>query len=92
MGSFKPVLDRVLISPEEAPKMSKGGVWVDAAKIPSWKGIVFGVGPSVVSVKEGDYVYYDPHSCGTVELGNKLFHVARDIPDGAIALVMDVKL
>lgn len=86
---FRPVLDRVLIHPEEAPKVSDGGILLGS--VTSYRGYVAAVGPSVVSVKEGDYVYYDPNGCGGIELGGEFFHVARDIAEGAIAVVLESK-
>lgn len=87
---FTPVTDRVVILPELAESESKGGILIpDTARKQSSKGFVVSIGKDVKNVKEGDYVYYDQARCGSLVLNEQLFHIARDMENGQIDLVLN---
>lgn len=91
--SFKPVSDRVVIHPEAPDKITKGGVIIaDNIQQTSQKGFVVAIGPNVTSVKEGDYVYYDSVRCGVVNIGENVFHIAKDTPEGQIELILNTPI
>lgn len=67
MSKAVPLLDRVIVKPNEAETKSAGGIIIpDTAKEKPQRGIVLSVGPGRVdepmTVKEGDEVLYGKYS------------------------------
>lgn len=80
---FKPLADRVLVLPDEAPSQTKGGLFIpDTAKDRPIKGKVLAVGngkkDEPMSVAVGDAVLYGRSSGSTITLDGKEYLVMRE--------------
>ena len=87
--NLKPLNDRVIVKPEEAVEMSKGGIILPdtASKEKPVEGVVIAVGPGKVSkdgarvalsVKAGDKVLFSKYAGTEVKIENVTYQVMRE--------------
>lgn len=78
-----PLLDRVIVQPEEAEQKTKGGIIIpDTAKEKPQRGIVMAAGPGKkdepVVVKTGDTVLYDKYAGTEIQIEGQDYLIMRE--------------
>lgn len=87
--NLKPLNDRVIVKPEEAVEMSKGGIILPdtASKEKPMQGEVIAAGPGktnkegarvALSVKAGDKVLFSKYAGTEVKIENETYQVMRE--------------
>lgn len=83
MSKATPLLDRVIVKPDEAETKSAGGIIIpDTAKEKPQRGIVISAGPGrkdePMSVKEGDKILYSKYAGTEITLDEQQCLIMRE--------------
>ena len=95
MTRVEPILDRVLVKPDQAEEKTKSGLYLpESAREDLQQGVVVSIGPGRINkkgvkimpeVKDGDRVIYDQYAQTTILVGDEEYIVC---PPAAILAIL----
>ncbi|AEA34226.1 co-chaperone GroES [Hippea maritima] len=88
MATLKPLMDRILVEPEDLEQKTESGIIIpDTAKEKPQQGKVVEVGEDVETVKKGDVIVFEKYAGNEIKLDDKKYVILKE--DEVLAKFVD---
>ncbi len=77
--AFKPLMDRVLVEPQDLEQKTESGIIIpDTAKEKPQQGVIVEIGEDVEKVEKGDVVAYEKYAGNEIKINDKKYVILKE--------------